>query len=134
MSTRSFIAVPEGNGYFCTYCHHDGYPAHNGVILNNCVKTRIDALNLVSNTEIRYMDVDDREEYSFSDVHIYCFDDNRLNTELRSFYSIVEPVMEGFIDYLYIWNDKINGWVFLSNDDVKNFIVLDEFLQKQESI
>lgn len=134
MSTRSFIAVPEGNGYFCTYCHFDGYPEHNGVILNNCVKTRIDALNLVSNTEIRYMDVDDKEEYSFSDVHICCFNDNRLNTELRSFNSIVEPVMEGFIDYLYIWNDKINGWVFLSSGDVKNFIVLDEFLQKREFI
>jgi hypothetical protein len=33
MSTRSFIALEEGDKYKAIYCHWDGYPEHNGKIL-----------------------------------------------------------------------------------------------------
>lgn len=33
MSTRSVIAIREGELFKSVYCHFDGYPEHNGVIL-----------------------------------------------------------------------------------------------------
>ena len=43
MSTRSVIArpTPEG-GFGGTYCHYDGYPAHQGAILFDAVTSHFD--------------------------------------------------------------------------------------------
>ena len=38
MGTRSVIARPSPDGGFCgTYCHYDGYPAHQGRVLFDAV-------------------------------------------------------------------------------------------------
>ena len=43
MSTRSVIARPTPDGGFCgTYCHNDGYPAHQGRILFDAVTGNFD--------------------------------------------------------------------------------------------
>ena len=43
MSTRSVIARPTPDDGFCgTYCHNDGYPAHQGRILFDAVTSHFD--------------------------------------------------------------------------------------------
>jgi hypothetical protein len=37
MSTRSIIAIPNGDGWKGRYCHSDGYPSWNGRILWNAI-------------------------------------------------------------------------------------------------
>lgn len=48
MATRSTIAVklPNGN-ILAVYCHWDGYPSHNGAILQDCYNTYETAIKLI---------------------------------------------------------------------------------------
>ena len=50
MGTRSNIAYQKKNGeVVAMYCHYDGYPEYNGVILNNHYATEDKAIALVDN-------------------------------------------------------------------------------------
>jgi hypothetical protein len=43
VATRSVIARPTPEGGFCgTYCHYDGYPAHQGRLLHGAVGGQFD--------------------------------------------------------------------------------------------
>lgn len=46
MATRSFISVMTDDGIKAVYCHWDGYPEHNGKILNENY-TKEDTLKLM---------------------------------------------------------------------------------------
>lgn len=49
MSTRSYICMEQEDGTMIgVYCHHDGYPSHNGYILSNFYKERQDVEKLLS--------------------------------------------------------------------------------------
>jgi|TARA_R110002124_G_scaffold110103_1_gene263602 hypothetical protein len=50
MGTRSNIAYKKATGEIVSmYCHYDGYPEHNGVVLNNHYNTKSKARALVDN-------------------------------------------------------------------------------------
>jgi hypothetical protein len=50
MGTRSNIAYKKSDGKIVSmYCHYDGYPEHNGVILNEHYNTKEKARALVNN-------------------------------------------------------------------------------------
>ena len=51
MSTRSLICIQKGNEIDTKYCHWDGYPSNNGVILFNNYKEEHEVEELLVNDE-----------------------------------------------------------------------------------
>ena len=56
MSTRSYIALKEGNGYRGIYCHFDGYPEGVGAILTNHYTNLNKIQNLISQGHASYLE------------------------------------------------------------------------------
>lgn len=48
MSTRSYILIKSKNTYKGIYCHWDGYPSHNGMILKRHYKHKRKIKQLIS--------------------------------------------------------------------------------------
>ena len=56
MSTRSIIAIRQKDGRIkCVYCHWDGYPEHNGVILWNHYQDRKKVEELIALGSLSYL-------------------------------------------------------------------------------
>jgi hypothetical protein len=57
MSTRSNIAIETKDGLICNvYCHNDGYPEHNGVMLTTYYNDEDSAHNLINLGDLSFVD------------------------------------------------------------------------------
>lgn len=134
MATRSIISIhTNDNEYLTIHCHYDGYPEHNGRVLLNCIKNYKDAINLVSNGELSYIDIpENKKVYHYSDMKICRYDDDTSHSVIHhhTYFDVINYFMNGnyeFIDYLYIW-DKTEGWTFISSEDIFSRYKLNEYL------
>jgi|TARA_B110000238_G_scaffold162210_1_gene176444 hypothetical protein len=110
MSTRSTIAVKTDEGKFlAVYCHWDGYPTHNGVILNEKYNTTDKVAKLVAGGDMSSLADSgksgklknpvyyaDRGE-AWSDVEPVFFDTAQQWTDYYS---------DSWCEYYYLWNGK----------------------------
>ena len=62
MSTRSNVAVKDGDKWIQSYVHYDGYPEHMMSALSN-INSKDAAINLVKGGDIRYIGPDGEVEY-----------------------------------------------------------------------
>lgn len=135
MATSSIISVhTKDDEYLTVHCHYDGYPEHNGRILFNCIKNYKDAMNLVSNGELSYIDAQkNKNRYHYSDMTICKYDEDSNIIHHHTYFDVINYFMNGsyeFIDYLYIW-DKTEGWIFISSEDVLKRYHLSEYLYNE---
>lgn len=68
MSTRSYILIKTKNKYVGVYCHNDGYPSHNGSILNKHYTTKRKIKKLFSLGYLSFLDskLMTKKEHSFN--------------------------------------------------------------------
>lgn len=67
MSTRSFIARKTDVGYQGVYCHWDGYPEHNGVILQTFYSESGKLAYLLSFGDISSLGPEVGDDHAFDD-------------------------------------------------------------------
>lgn len=144
MSTRSTISYIREDGFIATiYCHLDGYPRHNGKILNNYYKSYekvsrliecggISSLNVLVNPPKGY-------RHSFDDrcpltTTFYCRDrgedwkDNEptISADLLRYAVNIKEVYE---EYNYMFMD---GQWYLYDLDKEEFVELDSMEECSE--
>lgn len=66
MGTRSRIAVMHGSKILSVYCHWDGYPSHNGAILEEHYTSMQKANNLVALGDVSSLAPEIGEKHDFS--------------------------------------------------------------------
>lgn len=151
MATRSAIAVMHGNRAKAIYCHWDGYPEHNGYILQNCYDS-VKANKLVSMGDLSSLGADIGEQHDFGrmmddsmytdiggnvacskDCTFYTRDRGEENATFKSFDSY-----EAFLDYytgsgceyFYIMKDGV--WYYSSWKDKTLKVLADANLTRME--
>ena len=117
MATRSNIGyiMPNGN-IRSVYCHWDGYPSHNGRILQDHYQSAYKIAQLVElgdlsslDAEIgRQVDFDDREAQKGQCVY-YGRDRGETGTETQEISDVQDFVQN---DYAYLWTGA--EWVMYS--------------------
>mgnify|MGYP000223930665 FL=1 len=136
MSTRSTIAVKTDQGkILAVYCHWDGYPTHNGRILNEKYNTTDKVAKLVGGGDISSLAdsgksgklgkpvyyADQGEDWKA--VEPVFFDDAQQWTDYYS---------ESWCEYYYLWNGK--EWLISKGDQAEGeypvFDFADEAIQK----
>jgi len=67
MATRSMIAKKDKNGgYWCIYCHWDGYPEHHFPILEECYNTeaKIDTLLTLGDLSVLEREIGEKHDFN----------------------------------------------------------------------
>lgn len=116
MATRSYILLKSKNSYEGIYCHNDGYPEYNGVLLqrhyNKMIKIKkLLSLGNISSLRSKYFP---RKTHSFyaplHDVTVsYHRDRNEDFDNVSLQYNDLQISLEDDIDYIYIFeNGKWN--------------------------
>ena len=67
MSTRSAIAIQHGDRIKAVYCHYDGYPEHNGYILQNFYGDSVLVNKLISMGDVSGLVAEIGEVVPFND-------------------------------------------------------------------
>lgn len=126
MSTRSHIAIARDNGtYDYIYCHSDGYPSHNGAILEECYNTKEFVNELISLGDMSLLDkrlhprnpTDKSHPHSFEQREkgvciFYGRDRGERNCEAESADSLHEFVRD--FPYTYVFTD--GAWECYNRD------------------
>lgn len=146
MSTRSYIAMKRGGKYEGVYCHWDGYPEHNGNILNTYYKNPQNILELLNNGDLSILerkitpnsDLPHTFENPQRDVCLFYYRDrneDKKYTSKKSFETIedlLNSAKESWAEYIYIFED--NMWTFYSiGDDFSQRVILEDYLIKEAS-
>ncbi len=143
MGTRSTIAMkkPEG-GIVGIYCHWDGYPAHNGEILNTYYTDTDTIAKLIGLGDLSSLGQEVGEVHNFDAKYgdepelpmtedwclAYGRDRGETGTEARHFDNAQDWVnaMEGsWCEWAYLWDGE--NWLVheISNKDDSEFPVFD---------
>ena len=114
MSTRSMIAIQDADGAcYAVYCHFDGYVSHMGKMLTNYFNDDESAAELINNGELRAIDVSAENE-----VVLEHFEEDFEKREIE-YYDTVVDMLNAFQnsdrEYLYIWDDDIETWLYRRN-------------------
>ena len=103
MGTRSNIAYKKSTGEIVSmYCHYDGYPQYNGVILNEHYNTREKAKGLVDNGYLSSLK-ETVEESNLNRVH------EEPPKTYRSFHAFIMNINFD-IEWLYLFKD--DAWYY----------------------
>ena len=103
MGTRSNIAYKKSTGEIVSmYCHYDGYPQYNGVILNEHYNTREKAKGLVDNGYLSSLK-ETVEESNLNRVH------EEPPKTYRSFHAFIMDINFD-IEWLYLFKD--DAWYY----------------------
>ena len=113
MATRSNIAYRTFDGRIVSiYAHWDGYPAHNGEILNKHYTTMDKIVELVSLGSISSLGAEIGEKQDFNDRSTQkdewtlAYHRDR-GEELRvSIYNDIPSWIEDMEEYAYLWNGR----------------------------
>jgi len=106
MAIRSLIAKQLDNGYKAIYCHWDGYPSNNGVILaeNYNTSSEVDQLLALGDLSSLNSTLDTTVAY-----HRDMGRDYEAADYLETFDVLKKFGGECWADYIYIYN-KDNEW------------------------
>ncbi len=114
MATRSYILIKNKNSYEGVYCHWDGYPDNNGVLLTRYYKNKRKVKQLISlgNLSSLNQKVFPRKPHSYSQplkgitvaYHRDRKEDfNNIRLEQNFFYDLFQDV-----NYVYVFDN--NKW------------------------
>lgn len=113
MATRSYIGVSTSKGINVMYCHFDGYPSYNGVILRDNYKD-IDKVNdLINLGSISQLKTDVANCVKHPNIKPVLY---------KSKDTLLKEVQDGYIEYIYIFN---NGY-WTCFDSLGNTILINE--------
>lgn len=130
MSTRSMIGRRNSDGTIrAIYCHWDGYPEHNGAILQRfyCTESKISdllALGDLSSLGIDIGQVHDFNDSELAQVNGWCtaYSRDRGETGVDScVYTDVDELIKeaNWCDYFYVFEGGNHNWVcYDSNGDI----------------
>lgn len=117
MSTRSYIVRKTDEGYEGVYCHWDGYPDYNGIILADCYSDEAKLADLISLGDISSLGQSIGQQHSFDDrpegvTTFYGRDRGEKNIEPRHYSSLDElfnAVVQTGCEFVYIYD---GFWLF----------------------
>ena len=119
MATRSRIAIENQDGTVSSiYCHNDGYPSHNGIILNDHYPDRSTVEKLISLGDISSLspEVEPTGPHSFDcreeDVVVAYHRDRGEDLRIRHDHSIDAFAKSDVEEYGYIMT-KEGSWFFI---------------------
>lgn len=143
MSTRSRIAIKQkDNTYKSIYCHSDGYPSYNGVILKNCYSDPIKLnmlLNLGDISSLNERIIPELNKvHSFSNSQKYTTVAYHRDREEELHFKthdtiddLIKYTCESDQEYLYVFDN--NKWKFAKTDfkqpDLVEFEDLEEYIK-----
>ena len=124
MATRSLIGKLNADGTITNiYCHWDGYPEHNGVVLQECYSTpfKVDQLLALGNLSVLAEEIGDKQDFDNYSTRnnnwclAYGRDRGESNQQAQTnthddFFS-----KDHGVDYLYLYNNDFewecfDGW------------------------
>lgn len=113
MSTRSLIAMQDGQKYRSIYCHWDGYPSHNGAILQAHYTDPVKLKALIDLGDISVLDAEIGEKHPFDArpegvVTAYHRDRGEDDCEARSYVSVAALNLAASkcgAEYLYLYQE-----------------------------
>lgn len=124
MATRSLIGKLNADGTITNiYCHFDGYPEHNGVVLQECYNTpfKVDQLLALGNLSVLGEEIGDKQDFDNYSTRnnnwclAYGRDRGESNQQAQTnthddFFS-----KDHGVDYLYLYNNDFewecfDGW------------------------
>jgi hypothetical protein len=119
MATRSRIAIENQDGTVSSiYCHNDGYPSHNGIILNDHYPDRSTVEKLISLGDISSLspEVEPTGPHSFdrpqSGTVVAYHRDRGEDLRIRRDHSIDAFAKSDVEEYGYIMT-KEGSWLFI---------------------
>jgi hypothetical protein len=112
MATRSLIGKLNSDGTVtCIYCHWDGYPSHNGVLLQEYWDTpfKVDQLLALGDLSSLGSEIGEQQDFNGSRNRDWCMaygrDRNQSNTGAKTV-SREDFFGDGdYIDYFYLYNE-----------------------------
>lgn len=113
MATRSHIGKKLENGSIkYIYCHWDGYPEHNGIVLKEHYtdESKVDALLELGNISILGEEIGEKQDFDNRDTHnekwclAYGRDRGEPNTKAKQVTSIEDILQQS---YHYIWDNGV---------------------------
>ena len=123
MATRSIIAKLDDKGIQAIYCHNDGYLSNNGKILDQHYQNEVKVDNLIAQGDASSLrdTIEDTTFYMRDRGEIYKEATNLHNETVLLKYAFEECDAE--VVYMFAY-----GYWYVYNDDVKQFIELEEAL------
>ena len=128
MATRSYIGIRNLDASVdYIYCHFDGYPSHNGVILTQHYDTydkvkkllELGDLSILGNEIGEKQDFDDRSTRNNNWCLAYGRDRNEPNTEAKNG-DFGKLISDQSVDYVYVFDgDYWEGFDTYSETSVK---------------
>jgi hypothetical protein len=112
MATRSFIGIRNtDDSVDYIYCHYDGYPSHNGVILTEHYKTidKVKALLALGDLSILGEEIGEKQDFNDRSTHnekwclAYGRDRGEPNTGAKND-KYGEIINDKGVDYAYIFD------------------------------
>jgi hypothetical protein len=144
MSTRSRIAVKQNdNSYKSIYCHNDGYPEYNGVMLyyHYSDPTKIKLLMSLGDISLLEENVlpDTTKAHSFDErqdgVTVAYHRDRGEDLKFKLFSNkdeLLNFFKESDQDYLYLYED--DKWYVAESDNEINLVPLEDVLLEKNYI
>jgi hypothetical protein len=120
MSTRSRIGIEIEKGkYKHIYCHFDGYPENNGVLLIDNYKDRDKIEKLINLGDISYLaenvEPDPNYEHSFDGKKqegiVLAYGRDRGETDIDAQIGSLKDMAGGWIEYIYVYSLD-NKWLY----------------------
>lgn len=120
MATRSFIARTLDSGFEGVYCHWDGYPNYNGILLYEHYSDEERLKELMSHGDISVLGTTIGEKHAFEDssfrkdTTFYGRDRGESNVGVKRFCNldeVVEYASECGCEFIYLFDD--NKWRYL---------------------
>ena len=112
MATRSLIGKLNSDGTVTSiYCHWDGYPSHNGVLLQEYWNTpyKVDQLLALGDLSSLGKEIGEQQDFNGSRNRDWCMaygrDRNQSNTGARTVSREDFFGDEDYIDYFYLYNE-----------------------------
>jgi len=100
------------------YCHNDGYPSNNGVLLlkhysDESKLRRLLALGALSSLD---KEIGEKHDFEYDDRSVgectfYARDRGETGVGSRKFKN-VNFALKAMEEYLYLWDCKTNSWIF----------------------
>lgn len=124
MATRSLIGKQNQDGSITSiYCHYDGYPEHNGVILQEYYSSpfQVDQLLALGNLSVLGREIGLKQDFNNRSTHFtnWClaYGRDRGESNQQAQVSTRESFLstDHGVDYLYLYNDEFewecyNAW------------------------
>ena len=131
MATRSLIAKQNQDGTITSiYCHYDGYPSHNGVILQEHYNTpfKVDQLLALGDLSILGEELGMKQDFN-NRINGYCLaygrDRGEKHVEAKTYTHDKFFSTDHGVDYLYLYNNNewecYNAWT-LKPENIPAFV------------